>query len=51
VSAGRVILAATPLGNVGDASSRLSQALASVDIVAAEDCRSGGWLGPADLDR
>jgi len=39
VSAGRVILAATPLGNVGDASSRLSQALASVDIVAAEDTR------------
>ena len=39
MSAGRVILAATPLGNVGDASSRLSQALASVDIVAAEDTR------------
>ena len=39
MSAGRVILAATPLGNVGDASSRLSQALASVDVVAAEDTR------------
>lgn len=39
VSAGRVILAATPLGNVGDASSRLSQALASAGVVAAEDTR------------
>jgi 16S rRNA (cytidine1402-2'-O)-methyltransferase len=39
VSAGRVILAATPLGNAGDASSRLAQALASADVVAAEDTR------------
>jgi 16S rRNA (cytidine1402-2'-O)-methyltransferase len=39
VSAGRVILAATPLGNVGDASSRLAEALASADVVAAEDTR------------
>jgi 16S rRNA (cytidine1402-2'-O)-methyltransferase len=39
VSAGRVILAATPLGNVGDASSRLAHALASADVVAAEDTR------------
>jgi 16S rRNA (cytidine1402-2'-O)-methyltransferase len=39
VSAGRVILAATPLGNVGDASSRLAHALATADVVAAEDTR------------
>jgi 16S rRNA (cytidine1402-2'-O)-methyltransferase len=39
VSVGRVILAATPLGNVGDASPRLAQALASADVVAAEDTR------------
>jgi 16S rRNA (cytidine1402-2'-O)-methyltransferase len=39
MGAGRVILAATPLGNVGDASARLAQALASADVVAAEDTR------------
>ena len=39
MTTGRVILAATPLGNVGDASSRLAQALASADVVAAEDTR------------
>jgi 16S rRNA (cytidine1402-2'-O)-methyltransferase len=39
LSAGRVILAATPLGNVGDASSRLAHALATADVVAAEDTR------------
>ena len=39
MTTGRVILAATPLGNVGDASSRLAQALAWADVVAAEDTR------------
>ena len=39
MKAGRVILAATPLGNIGDASPRLAQALASADVVAAEDTR------------
>lgn len=34
-----VILAATPLGNVGDASPRLRHALATADVVAAEDTR------------
>ena len=34
-----VILAATPLGNVGDASARLMQALAYADVIAAEDTR------------
>jgi 16S rRNA (cytidine1402-2'-O)-methyltransferase len=36
---GQIILAATPIGNVGDASKRLVEALQSVDIVAAEDTR------------
>jgi len=34
-----VILAATPLGNVGDASARLIHALQHADIIAAEDTR------------
>ena len=36
---GRVVLAGAPLGNVGDASTRLREVLASADIVAAEDTR------------
>jgi len=36
---GRIVLAATPIGNVGDASSRLVELLATSDIVAAEDTR------------
>ncbi|MDR6985842.1 16S rRNA (cytidine1402-2'-O)-methyltransferase [Paenarthrobacter nitroguajacolicus] len=38
-SVGRIVLAATPIGNVGDASSRLIELLATSDIVAAEDTR------------
>jgi 16S rRNA (cytidine1402-2'-O)-methyltransferase len=38
-SAGRVVLAGAPLGNVGDASARLREVLASADVVAAEDTR------------
>ncbi|MFM8751657.1 MAG: 16S rRNA (cytidine(1402)-2'-O)-methyltransferase [Actinomycetota bacterium] len=34
-----LILAAVPLGNVGDASARLKEAISSVDVVAAEDSR------------
>ena len=34
-----VILAATPLGNPGDASARLMQALSHADVIAAEDTR------------
>lgn len=34
-----VVLAATPLGNIGDASARLMQALAQADVIAAEDTR------------
>ena len=36
---GRLILAATPLGNAGDASARLRSALAGVAVIAAEDTR------------
>lgn len=46
---GRILLAATPLGNAGDASPRLRAALASADIVAAEDTRRVRRLA-SDLD-
>lgn len=36
---GRVVLAATPIGNVGDASPRLLEALEQADVLAAEDTR------------
>ena len=36
---GRIVLAATPIGNAGDASARLVELLATADIVAAEDTR------------
>lgn len=36
---GRLVLAATPIGNVDDASVRLRETLASADVVAAEDTR------------
>jgi 16S rRNA (cytidine1402-2'-O)-methyltransferase len=36
---GRIVLAATPIGNVGDASVRLVELLGTSDIVAAEDTR------------
>jgi len=36
---GRIVLAATPLGNRGDASPRLVTALATADVIAAEDTR------------
>src|SRR5699024_8837496 len=38
-SDGALLLAGTPLGNPGDASSRLVTALATVDVIAAEDTR------------
>lgn len=38
-SPGRLLLGATPLGQPGDASARLVDALGSADIVAAEDTR------------
>ena len=35
-----IILAATPIGNLGDASRRLVEALGSVSVIAAEDTRT-----------
>lgn len=37
--AGRIVLAATPIGNMGDATYRLASLLESADIIAAEDTR------------
>ncbi|WP_138414992.1 16S rRNA (cytidine(1402)-2'-O)-methyltransferase [Sinomonas gamaensis] len=37
--AGRVVLAATPIGNLGDASRRLIELLEEADVIAAEDTR------------
>ena len=37
--AGRLLLAATPIGNIDDASARLRTALATAPVVAAEDTR------------
>lgn len=45
---GRILLAATPLGNPGDASTRLREALAQADLIAAEDTRRAHRL-MADL--
>jgi 16S rRNA (cytidine1402-2'-O)-methyltransferase len=39
VASGQVLLLGAPLGNVADASPRLREALATADIVAAEDTR------------
>lgn len=36
---GRILIAGTPLGNVEDASGRLAVAIASADVIAAEDTR------------
>nr|WP_210422559.1 16S rRNA (cytidine(1402)-2'-O)-methyltransferase [Cryobacterium sp. BB307] len=37
---GVIILAATPIGNLGDASRRLIEALENVEVIAAEDTRT-----------
>jgi len=42
-----LVLAATPIGNVADASPRLRQALATADVVAAEDTRRLSRLAAA----
>jgi 16S rRNA (cytidine1402-2'-O)-methyltransferase len=39
VTEGRLLLAATPLGQVNDASARLIEALGNADVIAAEDTR------------
>ena len=41
---GRLIICATPIGNLGDASPRLREALEAADIVFAEDTRRSGKL-------
>ena len=46
---GQLILAATPLGNILDASLRLKQTLEQADLIAAEDTRRGRRLF-ADLE-
>jgi 16S rRNA (cytidine1402-2'-O)-methyltransferase len=46
---GRLVLVGAPLGNVGDASPRLRTALATADVVAAEDTRRLARLA-RDLD-
>jgi 16S rRNA (cytidine1402-2'-O)-methyltransferase len=42
--AGRLILCATPIGNLGDASPRLAETLASADLILAEDTRRSATL-------
>ena len=42
--AGRLILCATPIGNLGDASPRLAEALGSADLILAEDTRRSSTL-------
>jgi 16S rRNA (cytidine1402-2'-O)-methyltransferase len=46
---GRLVLAGAPLGNPGDASTRLRELLAAAEVVAAEDTRRLGRLA-RDLD-
>jgi 16S rRNA (cytidine1402-2'-O)-methyltransferase len=41
---GVLVLAATPIGDVSDASARLGQELGTADVVAAEDTRRLRWL-------
>jgi 16S rRNA (cytidine1402-2'-O)-methyltransferase len=47
MSGGRLLLGATPLGQPTDASARLTEALATADIVAAEDTRRVRTLASA----
>jgi 16S rRNA (cytidine1402-2'-O)-methyltransferase len=47
VATGRLVLAATPMGEVGDASQRLRDALGAAEVVAAEDTRRTKALAKA----
>ena len=44
MNSGRLIVIGTPIGNLGDLSSRARDALANADLVAAEDTRRTGLL-------
>ena len=44
MSLGRLIIIGTPIGNLGDLSTRARDALANADLVAAEDTRRTGLL-------
>ncbi|HJY26258.1 MAG TPA: SAM-dependent methyltransferase, partial [Actinomycetes bacterium] len=44
MDAGVLVLAATPIGDVSDASPRLREELQAADVVAAEDTRRLRWL-------
>lgn len=51
-NSGRLILVATPIGNLGDLSPRAVAALEAADVVAAEDTRrSGRLLAHADVSK
>ncbi|MFE7745459.1 16S rRNA (cytidine(1402)-2'-O)-methyltransferase [Nocardia sp. NPDC057455] len=47
MTTGRLVLAATPMGDIGDASQRLREGLATADVVAAEDTRRTKSLAKA----
>ncbi|WP_174186763.1 16S rRNA (cytidine(1402)-2'-O)-methyltransferase [Nocardia barduliensis] len=47
MTTGRLVLAATPMGDIGDASQRLRDGLATADVVAAEDTRRTRSLAKA----
>ncbi len=44
MSAGRLVLVATPIGNLGDLSPRAAEALITCDVVVCEDTRRTGLL-------
>ncbi|UPW03616.1 16S rRNA (cytidine(1402)-2'-O)-methyltransferase [Rhodococcus pyridinivorans] len=44
---GQLVLAATPMGDIGDASARLRDALGTADVIAAEDTRRTKALAAA----
>ena len=51
-TAGKLLVVATPLGNLGDLTARAREAIAACDAVACEDTRvSGGLLRHLDLSK